>query len=197
MTHPSSSDQEPTKHLGLSVIAKNLAEKRRLAIEVHESEIIQNPQGIRVSPEDADLLFNHRWATDRKGYAMRHARNPRRAIRLHREVISRKYGRHLEPDEICDHIDGNKRNNTRSNLRITDVTGNAQNRNRKSQGVYWNKRTCKWRAAVKHKQKTINLGEFENRQRAVEVSRIKRIELGFLSRTHYDEEDKMRSATHK
>ena len=39
-------------------------------------------------------------------------------VAVHRLVVEQKIGRHLQPNEVVDHIDGNTRNNHPDNLRV-------------------------------------------------------------------------------
>ena len=66
-----------------------------------------------------------------------------------------------------DHIDGDKLNNTRNNLRICTQTENGKNRllskSNKSgfKGVSYDKKSGKWYASIKCNKKSINLGYHE------------------------------------
>ncbi|MGL5936547.1 MAG: HNH endonuclease [Cetobacterium sp.] len=69
-------------------------------------------------------------------------------------------------DDVVDHIDGNKLNNTRENLRIVTHTQNSMNRKSaggsSSQyiGVYLSKSNNKWAAQINIKGKKTHLGSF-------------------------------------
>lgn len=81
------------------------------------------------------------------------------------------------PQGFCtDHIDGNKLNNTRANLRICTTTQNAHNTNpyRKRRvgaqsaykGVGWHTKSGKWRAFIVVDKKHIHLGCFDSERDA-------------------------------
>lgn len=79
-----------------------------------------------VQVDDADYLelSKYVWGMNAKGYARRtdnKSGKPNTYI-MHRVILGAK------PGEVCDHIDRNRKNNQRSNLRITDWKGNANNR---------------------------------------------------------------------
>ncbi len=89
-----------------------------------------------------------------------------------------------------DHRDGNGLNNSRSNLRLADGTGNRANsalcRNATSgfKGVHKSKGT-RWRARIMYHYKRQNLGCFATRQEAARAYDAKAIELfGEFARTN-------------
>lgn len=55
----------------------------------------------------------------------RHIKINQTKFSAHRIAWSLHHGKH--PDGVVDHIDGNKTNNSASNLRLTDAFGNARN----------------------------------------------------------------------
>lgn len=69
---------------------------------------------------------------------------------------------------MVDHIDRNKMNNKRSNLRVCTRNQNAQNYGIKKNnttgvtGVYRNKKNGKWIALITENKKTHALGHYEN-----------------------------------
>src|SRR5690554_2450719 len=77
------------------------------------------------------------WWVNSRGYVVR--TKPRKE-RLHRVIMRRMKGRKLKRGELVDHINGNKLDNTRDNLRLANHSQNQANRgpskNRKYKGVY-------------------------------------------------------------
>ena len=67
----------------------------------------------------------------------------KRIVMLHRWLLG-------EPPGVVDHINGDTLDNRRSNIRVTDATGNARNvrSTRRFKGVFWNKRAGRWEAAI-------------------------------------------------
>lgn len=89
-----------------------------------------------------------------------------------------------EPRDI-DHIDGNGRNNSWSNLRSVNTSTNMKNMKVREnsvsgvKGVQHYGRTGKWRARIQdHRGKEIHLGVFENKQDAIDARKKAEIELG-------------------
>lgn len=122
------------------------------------------------SDEDADFRLL-KWGIDRHGYARRTINSkllPPVRVFAHHLVLERSCGR--RPDwslrEVCDHIDRNKLNNRRENLRIVSVTENARNKD------YSNCKYCikipggKYKAQYYNNGKTIYLGLFKTPEEA-------------------------------
>lgn len=83
-----------------------------------------------------------------------------------------------------DHIDGDRLNNARGNLRLTTVTGNNWNRSMNSKntsgvkGVCWNKKCGKWQAQIEITgSKNAYLGLFDEIEEAEIVVRLHRKKL--------------------
>ena len=66
---------------------------------------------------------------------------------------------------IVDHIDGNRLNNSISNLRVVTYQENQHNQLH-CKGYYWEKTKNKWKAQIKDNQKVIHLGYYNTRWEA-------------------------------
>jgi hypothetical protein len=120
-----------------------------------------------VDDEDFEKLNKYNWCVS-SGYAVG-GTNRNGHFKMHRIILGVKRGQEV------DHIDGNRLNNQKSNLRIASRTQNQMNRkiqiNNHSgfKGVSWCKRTKKWLVQIRVKTKTIFLGYFEERIDAANV----------------------------
>lgn len=127
-----------------------------------------------VDSADADWVSQFRWYLDR-GYALRHALADGRSypLSLQRALLGMARG---DKGEV-DHINRDRLDNRRSNLRVLTPAGNRQNTSSacgsssQYRGVYWDKELGKWRAALKVGGKRIHLGRFTDEDEAGQVAR--------------------------
>lgn len=111
--------------------------------------------------EDYDKIKDYAWHKDQRGYVM----SSKKKIGMHQLL----YGKY------CDHIDRNKMNNRKSNLRDSTHTENMQNRsvfkNNKSgvTGVYYDKRKEGWCVQITKDKKQKYLGCFSDKEIAIKV----------------------------
>ncbi len=124
-----------------------------------------------VDESDYNELINYMWRSDKDGYAIGCINS--KTVRMHRYITNCKIG------EIIDHIDGNKLNNKRSNLRICSQMQNAQHRTVLSSknksgktGVSFNDTVKKWCARIGFNNVSIGLGYYEDINDAIEARRL-------------------------
>ena len=116
-----------------------------------------------VDDEDFGRCAQFRWYVGRMGYGMRGARKIDGSITtqsLSRFIMNAPDGTHV------DHIDGNRLDNRKVNLRFCTNQQNGcnrgKNKNNKSgfKGVSWNENASKWMATIRFNYKQIHLGYF-------------------------------------
>ncbi len=138
--------------------------------------------------EDHDLLATYKWYLDNNGYIFRSVRDGKKkcSVRLHRLVLARIIGRSLIPSDIGDHINRNRIDNRRSNLRVATRAQNSQNSKTRSKwgykGVSFDKKCPRrpWRGVVDQNGHCCHLGQFDTVEHAAEAVRNKRKELGII-----------------
>ena len=115
--------------------------------------------------EDYALLAKHRWYVGAEGYAQRSLRSAdgkKIVMRMHREILVLPEGMQV------DHINGNRQDNRRNNLRPCTMTQNQQNqhRHRNARNLYKGTyrlsdcKTDRWAARIQIKGKRVYLGTF-------------------------------------
>lgn len=117
-----------------------------------------------VDEEDFKWLSQHKWCITSEGYAHCY-----KGGYMHRMINKTPEGL------ITDHIDGNRLNNSRANLRTVDKSVNAINSglrtNNKSgyKGVSLSKLHKKWEAYIWKNNKKFHLGLFNEMNEAIEA----------------------------
>lgn len=132
---------------------------------------------VLVDAADADWANQWRWSLTDLGYAYRVQKvdGAQRNIRMHRALLGCETGDGVE----VDHIDGNRLNNQRANLREATRLQNAQNlaplgRTSRFRGVYYNRNLSRWHARVRVNGHTHHLGYFAREDEAAEAARLAR-----------------------
>lgn len=141
-----------------------------------------------VDDEDYEWLSQWKWFADTHGYGIRNSgtRPSRSLVKMHRELLAAPRGTQV------DHINGNRLDNRRENLRLCSNTENQRNLTRlrpgkssSHKGVSWYKKTQKWRAQITFSQKVILIGYFATELEAARAYDAKAIELfGEFARTN-------------
>ena len=112
--------------------------------------------------EDYDKIKENSWYNNKKGYAATDINN--KMIRLHTLITGYK---------MCDHINRNKLDNRKKNLRETTPLKNSWNKNIHSNntsgfmGVSYRKDKKLWCATLVYNHKKINLGASKNKEIAI------------------------------
>lgn len=129
---------------------------------------------IRVSDIDADLA-EFAWFSNSNGYAVRAGNHSPRLVRMHRVIAGRMLGRKLERHELVDHINRNRLDNRRSNLRIVGYAENNRNVEARGssgyKGVYPNpgSKQRPWLAKATIDYKQVYLGSFSTKKEAAKA----------------------------
>lgn len=113
-----------------------------------------------------ELLKGYSWHLQNGGYAKRDTsrKNGRKVILMHREIMN------PPPGMEVDHIDGNKLNNQKVNLRLVVRCHNMQNKGKTTRnksgykGVHWNGR--KWIASIGVNATTKYIGSYDTKEGA-------------------------------
>ena len=123
-----------------------------------------------IDKEDYEIVKNYYWRVDKLGYVISSIYNEKtgrynKLLKLHRLIMD------APDDMVVDHIDGNKLNNRKCNLRICTQAENNRNHCVSSNsstgvtGVRWNKINNSWRVMISD----INIGSYKNFEDAVKA----------------------------
>ena len=123
-----------------------------------------------VDDKDYDLVKDYKWRLHTGGYARTTVYGEegveRKDIYMHRLVLSAKNG------TLVDHVNGDKLDNRRENLRAATTSQNSANSPRKRcntsgyKGVTFHAHTGKWRAQIMHNRKYLHIGLYKTREDA-------------------------------
>lgn len=130
--------------------------------------------------EDLPLIKGRdSWYCDKDGYLVSSYfyNGVRRFVRFHRLVM------HAKPGQCVDHINKNKADNRKKNLRCCERSENDRNRSLYScntsgvAGVYFDKQRKKWVASITYNHNKVYLGRYAVKEEAILARLTKEVEL--------------------
>lgn len=135
-----------------------------------------------IDDEDFDFLNQFKWYCSFYGYAVRDVggRKNKKCIFMHRIINKTK------DNEITDHINRNRLDNRRCNLRTVtsreNIINRGLNKNNSSgyKGIVFRKDIKKWNARIKINYRDISLGCFINIKDAVFARKQAEIKYNFI-----------------
>lgn len=120
-----------------------------------------------VDIKDFEKIKKFCWREDGYGYIVTSKNN--KNIKLHHLILN------LPSGKVVDHINHDKTDNRKQNLRICSTQQNNFNtiipKNNTSgfKGVYWSKERNKWVAKIGYNYKNIHLGYFDDKREAIKT----------------------------
>lgn len=123
----------------------------------------------RIDPEDQGVCSGYNWRKNALGYVVAYKKidGKFRCYYQHRVVMGATKG------QIVDHINGDKSDNRRANLRFATRSTNAMNRAEPSnntsghRGVYWRAERNRWLAYISVHGKRRSLGNYREIEDAI------------------------------
>jgi len=136
--------------------------------QIGEITMVTNPNtGVSfiIDSDDISVVNGRTWGTNSHGYVINY--DKKKVVMLHREIMR------CPENMVVDHINHNKTDNRKKNLRICTVAENAYNartptNNTSGQkGVSFSMRDNMWVAYISFGGKLIQLGRFKSKDDAV------------------------------
>lgn len=142
-----------------------------------------NGKDIHIDPQDLELVSQYAWTVTKDGYAKKYLEKNVDGKRLRKVVYMHRLIMDAKENEIIDHVNQNKTDNRRSNLRVASKSLNALNSNKVRsstgyRGVLRNRQKGKpFIARIHFNKEIIYLGKFNTAKEASRAYQIKRKEL--------------------
>jgi hypothetical protein len=120
---------------------------------------IRGCERCEVDDADASEVSKHCWWDNKNGYLQ--GKIDGKVVYMHRWLVGAEEGSEV------DHINGDKRDNRRCNLRFVSRSQNQWNKaackgsTSKYKGVHWDSYAKKWRASMSWDGRTRNLGNYD------------------------------------
>lgn len=131
----------------------------------------------KVSIEDYECISQFNWHMTGNGYCFRwlprNGSKTKRAVMMHRFILNASKGKEV------DHINSDKMDNRRENIRLSSRGQNQQKAIRKSKNKYRGVRKSnqKWAARIHFNKKEIYLGLYNTEECAAKAYDLKALEL--------------------
>lgn len=141
------------------------------SIKVELSGNIGKGKHMLIDPEDYDRVTKYKWYFDPDGSAKANYRDSGTQI----TVVASRLIMNAQKGQIVDHINGNKLDNRKANLRFATkqqnrANGGPMNRNKSGfRGVSLGNKMKRWRAEIKVGDKNIHLGYFDTPEEAAKA----------------------------
>jgi hypothetical protein len=124
-----------------------------------------------VDDSDYDPVHHSKWLYIGSGYAGRFVTigGQKKLLYLHRFLLD------AQPDQRIDHINGDRLDNRRANLRLVTLFQNQQNRKcpthtaSNKKGVNWHRKKGKWHVRISVEGTRIHLGYYDDLETAAQV----------------------------
>lgn len=125
--------------------------------------------------EDVSKCEHYRWTITSAGYVVTYKNN--KQILLHQLILPKKCN-----NTVIDHINQNKFDNRKCNLRETTYSLNTHNRNNfvNPKGIYFNNTEKLWRVEFTYKNKKYYFGRYKEKEQAEIITKYHLKRLGII-----------------
>lgn len=159
---------EADDHCGISQTLYNTLRLQFINNEEYKTISLGNGGCMKVSPLDYEWINKYKWSVTESGYAYRGYQDGSiyKRVYLHKEMLSPGYGYY------GDHINGDKLDNRRTNLRIVNNQQNSWNAGKRTgnyKGISWDASRNKWQVGINIDGKRHAIGRFTSEEEAARV----------------------------
>lgn len=130
--------------------------------------IFDNKREVKFDYDDLYEISKHRWYIDAEGYPSTDLDGV--PVRMHKLILPS-----VQSGMVIDHKNRNKLDNRKLNLKICTQAENTHNSSLRStntsdaNGVFFDKRSRKWRAQITREKKTKHIGVYDDYEDAVKA----------------------------
>lgn len=140
-----------------------------------EGDVVRINQNILIDLDDLDKIksFDRYWGINMGGYA--YCTKDNQQIFMHRIIVGLPIKLDRQDGRVADHINGNKLDNRKCNLRILSSKQNPINCATYStntsgvKGLSWDEKLRKWRVSIQVNKQNIYLGIYKDKEEAIKV----------------------------
>lgn len=136
---------------------------------------LSNGMVTKVSDEDHDWISKEHWMFDRYAYRQTCVKGKRRSHRMHRDIALMMFGE-IPDGTAIDHINRDKLDNRRENLRLATQSQNNANlstrKGRSYKGLSLDSKDGKWNSFIGYNYTTYNLGRYKTEDEAAQAYNI-------------------------
>jgi HNH endonuclease len=126
----------------------------------------RKPIWIKIDASDWWQIGRYKWWLSTHGYAERYTGSESKRIFMHHAIIGRP-----PKGLVIDHINRNRLDNRRANLRFVPTAINVLNSDRSDNAKHAEKiPSGRWRARIRHEGKDLHLGVFDTKAEAMAVA---------------------------
>lgn len=138
----------------------------------------KEPKEIIIDLEDVENLKKYTWSLTPDGYAR--TKINKKHFLMHRIIMK------CPSNKVIDHINRNRLDNRKSNLRICTILENCHNKNIPTNnksgfaGVIFNKKSKKWKAYIMCNGINYHLGFYLDKKEAIQARKKAELKYNFL-----------------
>jgi hypothetical protein len=149
-------------------IAQKIFYTKKISNKPKKISINKIPDGVLIDEDDRDFLEKvGKWYVSDKGYVRKTFRiknEKDKSVFMHRYIWQNAFGEIQNKMQI-DHINGNRLDNRKDNLRLVTNQENQWNQT-KARGYHWHPAAKKWLAQIGFNDQIIDIGFFDKEEDA-------------------------------